>query len=58
MIHLIDAIRDAPAIPSFLFQDNLTTLDAYTPDAYAFVDIPGRDIAMPNLKTVLVTAGV
>ena len=29
----------------FLFQDNLTTLDAYTTaDAYAFVDIPGRDL--------------
>jgi iron complex outermembrane recepter protein len=42
--------------PRFVFQDNLTTMDAYTTaDAYAFVDIPGRDLAMPELKTVRVT---
>ena len=36
----------------FLEQDNLTTLNAYTTaDVYAFLDIPGRDIAMPELKT-------
>jgi len=45
--------------PRFLFQDDLTTLDAYTTaDVYAFVDIPGRDVAMPDLKTVRVTARV
>ena len=42
--------------PRFVFQDNLTTMDAYTTaNAYAFVDIPGRDLAMPELKTVRVT---
>src|SRR5580700_2108280 len=45
--------------PRFVFQDNATTMDAYTTaDVYAFVDIPGRDIAMPDLKTVRVTARV
>ena len=45
--------------PRFLFQDNLTTLDAYTTaDVYAFVDIPGRDVAMPDFKTVRLTARV
>ena len=45
--------------PRFVFQDNATTMDAYTTaDIYAFVDIPGRDIAMPDLKTVRVTARV
>ena len=45
--------------PRFVFQDNLTTMDAYTTaDVYAFVDIPGRDIAMSDLKTVRVTARV
>jgi iron complex outermembrane recepter protein len=39
-----------------VFQDNLTTMDAYTTaDAYAFVDIPGRDVALPELKTVRLT---
>jgi len=42
--------------PRFVFQDNLTTMDAYTTaDAYAFVDIPGRDVALPEVKTVRVT---
>jgi iron complex outermembrane recepter protein len=42
--------------PRFVFQDNLTTMDAYTTaDAYAFVDIPGRDVALPELKTVRLT---
>jgi iron complex outermembrane receptor protein len=42
--------------PRFVFQDNLTTMDAYTTaDAYAFVDIPGRDVALPELKTVRMT---
>jgi iron complex outermembrane receptor protein len=45
--------------PRFVFQDNATTMDAYTTaDIYAFVDISGRDIAMPDLKTVRVTARV
>jgi iron complex outermembrane recepter protein len=39
--------------PRFVFQDNLTTMDAYTTaDAYAFVDIPGRDVALAELKIV------
>jgi iron complex outermembrane receptor protein len=42
--------------PRFVFQDNLTTMDAYTTaDAYAFVDIPGRDLALPEVNTVRVT---
>jgi iron complex outermembrane receptor protein len=45
--------------PRFVFQDNATTMDAYTTaDVYAFVDIPGRDVAMPDLKTVRLTARV
>ena len=45
--------------PRFVFQDNATTMDAYTTaDIYAFVDIPGRDIAIPDLKTVRLTARV
>jgi iron complex outermembrane receptor protein len=45
--------------PRFVFQDNLTTMDAYTTaDVYAFVDIPGRDVAMPDFKTVRVTGRV
>ena len=39
--------------PRFVFQDNLTTMDAYTTaDAYALIDIPGRDVALRKLKTV------
>jgi iron complex outermembrane recepter protein len=39
-----------------LFPDNLTTLDAYTTaDVYAFVDIPGRDLARPELDNLRVT---
>ena len=35
---------------------NLTTMDDYTTaDVYAFVDIPGRDMALPELKAVRVT---
>jgi iron complex outermembrane receptor protein len=31
-------------------------MDAYTTaDAYAFVDIPGRDLALPEVNTVRVT---
>jgi iron complex outermembrane recepter protein len=40
----------------YVFQDNATTMDAYTTaDVYAFVDIPGRDVAMPELKSVRMT---
>jgi iron complex outermembrane recepter protein len=40
----------------FLSEDNLTIMDPYTTgDVYSFVDIPGRDIAMPELKTVRLT---
>src|SRR5581483_11199023 len=40
----------------YLFEDDATTLDAFTTaDAYAFVDIPGRDVAMPELKGVRMT---
>jgi iron complex outermembrane receptor protein len=40
----------------YLFQDDLTTLDAYTTaDVYAFVDIPGRDLARPELDNLRVT---
>lgn len=40
----------------YLFQDNLTTLDAYTTgDVYASVDIPGRDLGSPALDNLRVT---
>ena len=40
----------------FLEPDDLTTLDAYTTaDAYAFVDIPGRDIAQPEIENLRIT---
>jgi iron complex outermembrane recepter protein len=43
----------------FLEQDNLTTLNAYTTaDAFAFLDIPGRDLAMPELENVRISARV
>jgi iron complex outermembrane recepter protein len=43
----------------FLEQDNLTTLDAYTTaDIYAFLDIPGRDVAMPELKNLRISMRV
>jgi iron complex outermembrane receptor protein len=43
----------------FLEQDNLTTLLAYTTaDAYAFVDIPGRDLAIPEIESVRMTLRV
>jgi len=43
----------------FLEQDNLTILDAYTTaDAYAFLDIPGRDVAMPKLENLRISARV
>jgi iron complex outermembrane recepter protein len=43
----------------FLEQDNLTILDAYTTaDAYAFLDISGRDVAMPKLENLRISARV
>ncbi len=43
----------------FLEQDNLTILNAYTTaDIYAFLDIPGRDLAMPELKNVRISMRV
>jgi iron complex outermembrane receptor protein len=39
-----------------LTQANLTILDSYTTaDVYAFVDIPGRDVWMPDIKNLRVT---
>jgi iron complex outermembrane recepter protein len=43
----------------FLEQDNLTTLDAYTTaDVYAFLDIPGRDVAIPELENLRISMRV
>jgi iron complex outermembrane receptor protein len=40
----------------YLYEDDATTMDAFTTaDAYTFVDIPGRDIAWPEIKTLRVT---
>ena len=40
----------------FLYEDDATTMDAYTTaDVYAFVDIPGRDVAWPEIKTFRIT---
>jgi iron complex outermembrane receptor protein len=40
----------------FLGPDDLTTLNAYTTaDVYAFVDIPGRDLARPEVDNLRVT---
>ena len=40
----------------FLEPDDLTTLNAYTTaDVYAFVDIPGRDLARPEIDNMRVT---
>ena len=42
--------------PRFVYQDNLTTMDACTTaDVYAFVEIPGRDVAWPEIKTFRIT---
>jgi iron complex outermembrane receptor protein len=42
--------------PRFVYQDDATTMDAYTTaDAYTFVDIPGREIAWPEIKTLRIT---
>ena len=39
-----------------MFDDDGTTMLAYTTaDAYAFVDIPGRDLARPELDKLRVT---
>jgi iron complex outermembrane receptor protein len=43
----------------YMFQDNLTTLNAYTTaDLYAFVDIPGRDLGRPEIEKFRITARV
>jgi iron complex outermembrane receptor protein len=43
----------------YVYQDDATTMDAYTTaDAYTFVDIPGRDIAWPEIKTLRLTLRV
>ena len=40
----------------YVFDDDATTMLAYTTaDAYAFVDIPGRDLAWPELDKLRVT---
>ncbi len=40
----------------YVFDDDATTMLAYTTaDAYAFVDIPGRDLARPELDKLRVT---
>src|SRR3984957_14020168 len=40
----------------YVFDDDATTMLAYTTaDAYTFVDIPGRDVAWPEIKTFRVT---
>jgi iron complex outermembrane recepter protein len=40
----------------YLYEDNFTTMDAYTTaDVYAFVDIPGRDLEWPEIKTLRIT---
>jgi iron complex outermembrane receptor protein len=45
--------------PRFVYQDNATSMDAYTTaDVYAFVDIPGRDVAWPEIKTFRITLRV
>jgi iron complex outermembrane receptor protein len=37
----------------YLFDDDATTMDAYTTaDVYAFVDVPGKDLAMMDIKTM------
>jgi iron complex outermembrane recepter protein len=42
--------------PRFLDQTNTVTLDQYTnEDVYAYVDIPGRDVAWPEIKTFRLT---
>ena len=40
----------------YLYEDDATTMLAYTTaDAYAFVDIPGRDLQRPELEKVRIT---
>jgi iron complex outermembrane recepter protein len=40
----------------YLYEDDATTMDAYTTaDAYAFVDVPGKDLAMMNIDTMRIT---
>ena len=40
----------------YLYEDDATTMDAYTTaDVYAFVDIPGKDVYWPDIKTLRLT---
>jgi iron complex outermembrane recepter protein len=40
----------------YLFEDNATTMDAYTTaDAYAFVDIPGKDFGRPEITNMRIS---
>jgi iron complex outermembrane recepter protein len=40
----------------YLFDDDATTMDAFTTaDAYAFVDIPGKDLGWTDVKTMRVS---
>lgn len=40
----------------YLFEDDATTMNAFmTADIYAFVDIPGKDLARPDIKDVRVS---
>jgi len=40
----------------FLYEDDATIMDAYTTvDAYAFVDIPGRDFGRPDITSMRLT---
>ena len=40
----------------YLYEDDATTMDGYTTvDAYAFVDIPGRDFGRPEIGKVRIT---
>ncbi len=40
----------------YLYEDDNTIMDSYTTaDAYAFVDIPGRDLGSPDIKTLRIT---
>jgi len=37
----------------YLYEDDATTMDAYTTaDAYAFIDVPGKDLAMMDIQTM------
>ena len=43
----------SPRRNRYLFEDDATTMDAYTTaDAYAFVDVPAKDLAMLKIDTM------